>query len=57
MNCTLTVGKLYGCKLHLNETVKNEKSKIRFQSGFVMCFKKLLSPSAFNSLHFKISVL
>lgn len=47
MNCILTVGKLYGCKLCLNEAVKNEKCKIRFQSGFVVSFKKITESFCF----------
>lgn len=59
MNCTLTVGELYGCKLYLNEAVKSEKSKIRSEWFCVFKLKKkknLLNHSAFSSLYFKISV-
>lgn len=40
MNCTLTVGELYGCKLYLNEAVKSEKSKIRSEWFCVFKLKK-----------------
>lgn len=58
MNCTLTVGELYGCKLYLNEAVKSEKSKIRSEWFCIFKLKKKtnLNHSAFNSLYFKISV-
>lgn len=58
MNCTLTVGELYGCKLYLSEAVKSEKSKIRSEwfCIFKLKKKKLLNHSASNSLYFKISV-
>lgn len=52
----LTVGELYGCKLYLNQAVKTEKNKIRFQDGFVVPFKKSIEPFCFNSSYFKISV-
>lgn len=45
MNCTLTVGELYGCKLYLNEAVKSEKSKIRSEWFCVFKLKKKKKPT------------